>query len=397
MSSVGLGKIAIGVCGSLIVCAAVSAAPFGAPWNVLCAALVPALLWAILLHFSVGGSKQDAASVRDAGQAEADDAAKALVHECRIQFENQFSRIDDEISRVQSMLSQAIGRLTESFHGMHTNIGEQKQVALAITENSGDEHLTSHFDDFLSSTAATMQQIVDTIVSNSKVAMELVELTDGFSKRTEEVERILGSIGSIAKQTNLLALNAAIEAARAGEAGRGFAVVADEVRDLSQRTAQFSSEIGLVMSGLRTVVVNTETTISRMASQDMGFALESKQRVEDLVARVQSISVRRADAVIQLGKAAERVDTEVSRAVVALQFQDLVSQLIDHVGRRLAAMRETLGDVEQAVSQGCDAKLISSTHQKFEALSTQLDAHDETGLHSPVQQAAISHGDIELF
>jgi methyl-accepting chemotaxis protein len=64
--------------------------------------------------------------------------------------------------------------------------------------------------------------VVDSVIMNSKLGMELVELTDRISKRAKEVESILTEIAGIAKQTNLLALNAAIEAARAGEAGRGL-------------------------------------------------------------------------------------------------------------------------------------------------------------------------------
>jgi methyl-accepting chemotaxis protein len=108
-----------------------------------------------------------------------------------------------------------------------------------------------------------MQKVVDNVIMNSKLGMELVELTDRISKRAADVESILGEIAGIAKQTNLLALNAAIEAARAGEAGRGFAVVADEVRDLSTRTSQFSQQIAVVMKSMREGVSGAEDAIER--------------------------------------------------------------------------------------------------------------------------------------
>ena len=107
------------------------------------------------------------------------------------------------------------------------------------------------FDEFVANTSQVMAQVVDNVVANSKLGMELVEMTDDIAKHTKKVQSILSEIGAIAKQTNLLALNAAIEAARAGEAGRGFAVVADEVRDLSARTTQFSQQINALMQTMQ--------------------------------------------------------------------------------------------------------------------------------------------------
>ncbi|WP_439860221.1 methyl-accepting chemotaxis protein [Pseudomonas sp. MBLB4136] len=93
------------------------------------------------------------------------------------------------------------------------------------------------------------------------------ELIDGLSRRTEQIEQVTQVIQSIASQTNLLALNAAIEAARAGEQGRGFAVVADEVRNLAARTASATEEVGQMVADIRQQSAAVVSHIQRQADE----------------------------------------------------------------------------------------------------------------------------------
>lgn len=96
-----------------------------------------------------------------------------------------------------------------------------------------------------------LQRAIERMQQLSEQTHASRELIDGLSARTEEIRRITDVIQSIASQTNLLALNAAIEAARAGEAGRGFAVVADEVRSLAARTSSATEEVGRMVADIR--------------------------------------------------------------------------------------------------------------------------------------------------
>ena len=170
--------------------------------------------------------------------------------------------------------------------------------------------------------------------------MELVELLPKAYREAPPTSRVSSERSARSPNTNLLALNAAIEAARAGEAGRGFAVVADEVRDLSGRTAQFSKEILEVMSQMRERVQKTEVAISRMASQDMGFAVESKEQVQTVFRQVERRLNREHEESIEKPPGTPVCSRRVNRSVKALQFQDSVSQLVKHVGRRIEALDE---------------------------------------------------------
>jgi len=331
-----------------------------------------------------------------------------VLRRCSEEFGAQFDETRGELARAQRLFGEAIGKLIDSFHAMTGQAKQQQELGLAVVRHyESDGNRGSEFGSFAAQTSHTLGVFVAGVIESSRLAMGLVEMTDRISGQVREILGMLGEIEGISKQTNLLALNAAIEAARAGEAGRGFAVVADEVRDLSGRTSHFSRQIRERVGVMQKSIGDAEKAINSMAAQDMTFALQSKQDVEKAMSSVEQLNQSTGQTIAKLQEIAEAMERNVGQAVVSLQFQDMVTQLIDHVSKRLDELHEIVREMEgvsSCIESASGDPASGFAPQQADGLRAHLDAvrlrldriHDNTK-NNPVRQDGFTDGEVELF
>lgn len=176
----------------------------------------------------------------------------------------------------QSGIEQIASSITEMVSSIQ-EVSKNAHVAAESTQHADQQATEGH--DIVSGVTESISTLVTSVENTSEVIKQL-------AKETANVESILDVIGSIAEQTNLLALNAAIEAARAGEQGKGFAVVADEVRSLALRTHESTQQIQTLIRNLQQQASNSVTKMDEGCS----YAAETVQRATKAEASLENIA-----------------------------------------------------------------------------------------------------------
>lgn len=244
--------------------------------------------------------------------------------------------------------------------------------------------------EFAENTSITLNQFVDTTVTMSAASMGLVEKVNSIADQMPLVMKALKDIDQIAAQTNLLALNAAIEAARAGEAGRGFAVVADEVRALSNRSAGFSLEIQSKLGLINKSISSLTDEVGEVASQDMTYVLEAKREVEKAIFEL--IEKAKDDQVIanNLSEISVHLVSALHEAMRGLQFEDMSSQNMRYNIETLRLLEPIVYVLENSSNSlhGIDSAL-SEELMKFQSVDTRKS--------NPVSAATMASGSVDLF
>ncbi|MCK6436499.1 methyl-accepting chemotaxis protein [Rivihabitans pingtungensis] len=261
-------------------------------------------------------------------------AKNAHPHSLMANLERMRAQLHDLVSRIQHVtgsVSGAASSMGELCHSIHQGAEGQSTATAAMAsavDQLGDNiqrlshssqqvqavseralTLSERGDQVLRDAAGHIQRMVDSIHASSQEVAEL-------AGKTDEIHRVVGVIREIAEQTNLLALNAAIEAARAGEQGRGFAVVADEIRKLSEHTTRSTQEIGV--------------TVNAIQQQTRASAANLLQG-EDLVAFGVQLIGELLQPFAELREGAALAHRELNGLINALGEQSLATR---HIGER---------------------------------------------------------------
>lgn len=275
------------------------------------------------------------------------------------QLRTMLQRIAEEADHLQAEAAQ-LGGLSSTLAGRaEQQRQENTQLAAAITEMSSSAQEVAQNTNDCANTAqsslAVVQQGQQKVASNSSAIKALsAEMADAASvisrleKDSQQVGAVLDVIKAISEQTNLLALNAAIEAARAGEQGRGFAVVADEVRTLAGKTQSSANEIGTMISALQQA--------SRQAVQAMQAG---EARTEHAVVEAEGA----ASALSSTVQSFDDISQRAQQIAVAAQQQSHVTQEINELAVRIHSISE---------ENARDAQALDQVSSAMQALSSRL-------------------------
>ncbi|MDR0529376.1 MAG: methyl-accepting chemotaxis protein [Zoogloeaceae bacterium] len=261
---------------------------------------------------------------------------------------NALSRASAQVASSSSQQSSATSSMAAAVEEMTVSIGTvsgSADEAQQTTTEAAD--FSTQSGEIIRRTASEMSEIAESVSKASEVIHALGE-------ESQQISSVVQVIKEVADQTNLLALNAAIEAARAGEQGRGFAVVADEVRKLAERTAQSTSDISGMIGKIQTSATE---------------AVGKMQHVVEQVNSGQALAQQAGDRIASIQEGAGRVSSAVTEISSALKEQSVASQEIAKHVENIAQMTDENNAAAEEVSSNARSleELAESANTSIQA------------------------------
>lgn len=297
------------------------------------------------------------------------DLTEIYTQKSRIEEQNTaIARAAVEASQVVEHMADASKQLSEQID--HSSQGAREQSSRVYQTATAVEEMNATIMEVAQNAAATSQsadaakqeaqsgahlvaEVTAAVQSIHDEASRLTSIMDNLGEQARGIGAIMGVISDIADQTNLLALNAAIEAARAGEAGRGFAVVADEVRKLAEKTAQATTEVrhavGGIQDGTKDAVAQMEAAVLRVSE-----ATDLAQRSGEAIAQVVRMVEAAGDQVHSIATAAEEqsaTSEEINKAISSISsIAAATDQGMAQCTTAIADLSKQAGELEKLIA-----------------------------------------------
>ncbi|MFK3795221.1 methyl-accepting chemotaxis protein [Pseudomonas sp. NPDC088444] len=289
------------------------------------------------------------------------------------------SRLQSQVNAAEQIVSSADVMITTE--RATSSLSQQALGAASEVRQSSDSGLV-----VLNESIALMHQLSERADSSR-------QLIEALSQRSEDIQRVTAVIQSIASQTNLLALNAAIEAARAGEHGRGFAVVADEVRGLAGRTATATGEVGEMVADIQQRTAQVVEQI-RQLSGDLNGGVEQVEMTGRQLANIAQLAAGVEGQVGKIATGAETNQTQLSSLFVAVEQMRSDLAISDDQTRHLAQSAVQMEGQAETISERLAQVGLDDYHQRVYDLAREGAAQIARQFEHDIDQRRVSLDDL---
>ncbi len=289
-----------------------------------------------------------------------------------------------QIAAARSQMNLAMESLTERFAGMSQRLcqtmdrsSQDAQANMQGALNNAQDQLSGLLTELRSAMELRSQLLTEVVTVNQFVG---------------QLQEMAAEVGAIARQTNLLSINAAIEAARAGESGKGFAVVAKEVRLLSTESGRTGDRIAHVVRQVSEAIERAKGSYDTFARHDAQMMDRANEIIEEVLERMRATANDVSNSSEHIRQEGEAIRSEIDQVLIAIQSQDRISQMLQHTMDDHARL---LTQLEQPPEPEAWLAQLRSTYTTPDEQA----AHDDLPLPPPTlaQSAQVVEQDTTFF